>query len=121
LLQLRNFGISLDAPRFEEDQGDTLLDSIAGGPFANPGDESEQASLHNRLLRELRVLDQAERQVVIRRWGLHQGPALTRAEIADQMSVSREWVRQLEQSALGKLGKSATMHAVYKDHCLGGS
>jgi RNA polymerase sigma factor (sigma-70 family) len=116
LLQLRNFGISLEAPRFEEDGGATLLDSMPGGPFALPGDEAEQASLNHRLLSEIRCLDLAEQQVVIQRWGLRQGSPLTRAEIADQMSVSREWVRQLEQSALKKLGQSETMHAVYKDH-----
>jgi RNA polymerase sigma factor (sigma-70 family) len=116
LLQLRNFGISLDAPRFEEDAGATLLDSMPGGPFARPAGEAEQASLNHRLLSEIRCLDPAEQQVVIQRWGLRQGTPLTRAEIADQMSVSREWVRQLEQSALKKLGQSETMNAVYEDH-----
>ena len=117
LLQLRNFGVSLEAPRFDDEAGGTLLDSIPGGPFESPGDEAEQASLNHRLLSEIQLLDQAEQQVVIRRWGLHQGPPLTRAEIADQMSVSTEWVRQLEQSALAKLRKSEMMHAVYEDHC----
>jgi RNA polymerase sigma factor (sigma-70 family) len=117
LLQLRNFGVSLEAPRFDDEAGGTLLDSIPGGPFAGPGDEAEQASLNHRLLSEIQLLDEAEQKVVIRRWGLNDGPALTRAEIADQMSVSTEWVRQLEQSALAKLRKSEMMHAVYEDHC----
>jgi len=116
LLQLRNFGVSLETPKFQDEGGATLLDSIAGGPFAGPGDEAEQASLKHRLLSEIRLLEPAEQQVVIRRWGLHQGPPLTRAEIADQMAVSREWVRQLERSALDKLGQSETIHAVYEDH-----
>jgi RNA polymerase sigma factor (sigma-70 family) len=119
LLQLRNFGVSLETPRFDDEVGATLLDSLPGGPFANPGDETDQASLNNRLLSEIRQLDTAEQQVVVQRWGLQQGPALTRAEIADQMSVSREWVRQLEQSALNKLGQSEMMQAVYNDHCPG--
>jgi RNA polymerase sigma factor (sigma-70 family) len=116
LLQLRNFGVSLDAPRFDEDAGSTLLDGMAGGPFAEPGDEAEQASLNQRLLSEIRRLDLAEQQVVVQRWGLLEGCPLTRAEIADQMSVSREWVRQLEQSALNKLAHSEMMRSVYKDH-----
>jgi RNA polymerase sigma factor (sigma-70 family) len=116
LLQLRNFGISLEAPRFEEEAGATLLDSLPGGPFAHPAGEAEQASLNHRLLSEIRRLDVAEQQVVIQRWGLHQGAPLTRSEIADKMSVSSEWVRQLEQSALKKLGQSKTVRAVFKDH-----
>ena len=121
LLQLRNFGISLETRRFEEEGGATLLDSIPGGPFAHPADDAEQASLNHRLLSEIRRLDAAEQQVVIQRWGLHQAPPLTRSEIADRMSVSREWVRQLEQSALKKLGLSEMMRAVYKDHLHSGA
>jgi len=117
LLQLRNFGVSLDAPRFDEEPGSTLLDEVAGGPYAGPGDEAEQVSLNKRLLSEIHRLDQAEQQVVIQRWGLLAGPPLTRAEVADQMAVSREWVRQLEQSALTKLGDSETIREVYRDHC----
>ncbi|MDB2586344.1 hypothetical protein N9X85_06820 [Luminiphilus sp.] len=37
---------------------------------------------------------------------------MTRAEIADKLGVSREWVRQLERSALKKLkGQSDVQHA----------
>jgi RNA polymerase sigma factor (sigma-70 family) len=116
LLQLRNFGISLEAPRFGEEEGATLLDAIPGGPFASPGGETEQVSLNHRLLSEIRHLDLAEQQVVIHRWGLHQCAPLTRAEVADQMSISTEWVRQLEQSALNKLGQSDMVNTVYRDH-----
>jgi DNA-directed RNA polymerase sigma subunit (sigma70/sigma32) len=41
---------------------------------------------------------------------------MTRAELADQMSVSREWVRQLEVSALEKLGRNENLCAAYQDH-----
>ncbi|MEM8561120.1 MAG: sigma-70 family RNA polymerase sigma factor [Pseudomonadota bacterium] len=116
LLQLRNFGVSFDTPSHEEDGRSTLLDATSGGPFPEPGQEAEQASLNDRLLREIEQLDAAEQRVVIQRWGLHDGPPLSRAEIADQMSVSREWVRQLEQSALNKLGESEMMKMVFKDH-----
>ena len=57
-----------------------------------------------------------EQQVVIQRWGLQRETPLTRAEVADQMSVSKEWVRQLEVSALKKLGQSEMMQSVYQDH-----
>jgi RNA polymerase primary sigma factor len=115
LLQLRNFGASLDAPRFDDEVGSTLLDGMAGGPYAEPGQDAEQVSLNQRLLSEIHRLDLVEQQVVIKRWGLLESPPLTRAEIADQMSVSREWVRQLEQSALKKLARSETIRAVYRD------
>lgn len=116
LLQLHSLGISLDTPRFEEEPGTSLLDATPGGPFGTPDEASEQTSLHNRLLDELDKLKPEEKRVVIQRWGLQQGVALTRAEIAEQLSVSKEWVRQLERSALQKLAQSDVVKAVYRDH-----
>jgi len=116
LLQFRNLAVSLEAPRFQEDEDSTLLDSLPGGPFAAPRDGAEQASLNRRLLSEIDRLDPAEQQVVIQRWGLLRDRPLTRAEVADQMAVSREWVRQLEQSALDKLAQSDVINTVYSDY-----
>ena len=116
LLQLRNLALSLDAPQFEEDGDTTLLDSLPGGPFADTASDAEQSSLNKRLLLEIQQLEPAEQQVVISRWGLYQGPPLSRAEIADKMSVSREWVRQLERSALEKLRDNDMVRSVYLDH-----
>jgi RNA polymerase sigma factor (sigma-70 family) len=115
LLQLRNLGVSLDAPQFDDDDG-TLLDSMAGGPFAASESEAETESLHDRLLAEMEGLEKAEREVVVARWGLHDGPPLSRAEIADKMSVSREWVRQLERSALTKLSRNDRIRAAFSDY-----
>ena len=115
LKQLRNLGISLDAPQYDDDGG-TLLDSMPGGPFQQTTQVAESESLQRCLLTEMDCLEPAEREVVIARWGLHQGPALSRAEIADRMSVSREWVRQLESSALKKLKNNDTIQNAYQDY-----
>mgnify|MGYP006428861965 CR=1 FL=1 len=115
LLQLRNLGVSLDTPQYEDDDA-TLLDSIPGGPFQGTESQAESDSLHDRLLNEITDLEPAERQVVIARWGLHDGPPLTRAEIADKMSVSREWVRQLERSALTKLSRNQNVKTAFEDY-----
>ena len=117
LLQLRGFNFSLEAPRFEDEPGTTLLDTIPGGPFADPDDEAERASLNSSLLDEISRLTPSEQKVVIQRWGLRKDPPLTRTEIAEQMSVSCERVRQLEQSAIKKLRDSEAMYALYNDHC----
>ncbi|PLW82171.1 RNA polymerase subunit sigma-70 [Kineobactrum sediminis] len=115
LRQLRNMAVSLDAPRFE-DEDDSLIDSFDGGPFEDIAAPAESASLQRCLLQEIESLEPAEKQVVIARWGLHQGPPLSRAEIADRMSVSREWVRQLERSALEKLSHNSVVRAAAQDH-----
>ena len=116
LLQLRNLGISLASPQYEDSATTTLADTLPGGPFLQPMASAEHASLKRCLLSEIGRLDPAEQQVVINRWGLHKGPALSRAEIADKMAVSREWVRQLERSALDKLGQNTAVRSAYTNH-----
>ncbi|MEM8942162.1 MAG: RNA polymerase sigma factor RpoD/SigA [Pseudomonadota bacterium] len=115
LLQLRNLGVSLDAPQYD-DEDSTLLDTMSGGPFAASEAKAETTSLHERLLVEMQSLDRAEREVVVARWGLHDGPPLSRAEIADKMSVSREWVRQLERAALAKLSRNERIKDAFSDY-----
>ena len=115
LLQLRNLGISLDAPQYD-DEDTTLLDTLPGGPFEASEASAETDSLHDRLLLEMEGLERAEREVVVARWGLHNGPPLSRAEIADRMSVSREWVRQLERAALSKLSRNDRIRAAFSDY-----
>jgi RNA polymerase sigma factor (sigma-70 family) len=114
LLQLRNLGVSLDAPRFDDDEG-TLLDTLAGDVFGGAEDSADQASLHRFLGEAVDQLEPSERKVVVARWGLHDGPPLSRSEIADQLGVSREWVRQLERSALRKLKNQTEIREAY-DH-----
>jgi RNA polymerase sigma factor (sigma-70 family) len=89
---------------------------MPGGPFDDIDARAESASLQRCLLQEIEHLDPAEKQVVIARWGLHDGPPLTRAEVADKLRVSREWVRQLEKSALDKLSRNSVVRKAASDH-----
>jgi len=116
LLQLRNLGISLSTPKFDDNDAVTLADTLAGGPFPGTPSGAERASLQRCLLTEIETLDPAEQEVVIHRWGLQQGPPLSRSEVADKMAVSSEWVRQLERSALEKLGRNKVVHRAYINH-----
>ena len=54
--------------------------------------------------------------MLLGRWGLLQERPLTRAELADSLCISREWVRQLELSAIDKLRKNGDLLQVYQDH-----
>jgi RNA polymerase sigma factor (sigma-70 family) len=115
LRQLRNMAVSLDQPRYDDDE-ESLLDTMPGGPFEDIGAGAEAASLQRCLLQQIDHLEPTEKQVVIARWGLHDGPPLTRAEVADKLRVSREWVRQLEKSALDKLSRNSVVRRAATDH-----
>ena len=56
-----------------------------------------------------------ERGVVGARWGLNNAPPLGRAEIADKLGVSREWVRH-RRSALKKLKGQIDVQKTFDDY-----
>tara|TARA_R110002072_G_scaffold95250_2_gene210089 strand:- start:16304 stop:17596 length:1293 start_codon:yes stop_codon:yes gene_type:complete len=103
LQQVGNLSLSMDTPLYGESDGTNLGETIAGGPFSPTAAGAEQDSLNRCLMQSIKILEPLEQRVVIRRWGLDREDPLTRAEIANQLQVSTEWVRQLEVSALAKL------------------
>lgn len=116
LQQVGDLSVSLDERPDGDTEGLALADTLAGEAFDPTQDDAEHASLNRCLLQRLGILEPSERRVVIRRWGLDAGPPLTRAEIALQLQVSAEWVRQLEHSALAKLRGDEVIAKAYRDH-----
>ena len=69
LLQLRNLTVSLDAPKFDDDN-ETMGDGIIGETFGEASDDAEKASLGKFLSSAIGRLETNEREVVLARWGL---------------------------------------------------
>lgn len=115
ILEVRNLAISLDAPRFEDEDG-ALVDTLTSDHFGDTTSNTELDSLKRFLGNAMEQLEANEQAVVVARWGLHNGPPLSRSEIADKMGVSREWVRQLERSALKKLKGQEAVQAAFMDY-----
>ena len=115
ILEVRNLAISLDAPRFEDEDG-ALVDTLTSDTFGDTTSNTELDSLKRFLGSAMEQLEANEQAVVVARWGLHNGPPLSRSEIADKMGVSREWVRQLERSALKKLKGQEAVQAAFMDY-----
>jgi RNA polymerase primary sigma factor len=94
--------VSLDAKPgedFDRALGELLEDKVSVAP-------AEDAA--GKLLREdvrdlLNYLDDRERQVIILRYGLETGLAMTLEQIGKTLGLSRERVRQLEKAAMRKL------------------
>ena len=97
--------VSLDAP-LGDDEGGTLADGLAdlrqtavGGAL----DTNDRAAM---LQRAMSALPERERHVIERRFGLNGHAAATLADIGDDLGVSAERVRQIEEQAKQRLRRS---------------
>lgn len=115
ILEVRNLAISLDAPRYDDDDG-ALVDTLTTDTYGDTTSNAVSDSLHRFLGEAVDQLETNEQAVVVARWGLHDGPPLSRSEIADRLGVSREWVRQLERSALKKLKGQDGVQEAFMDY-----
>ena len=50
-----------------------------------------------------RLQDAREREIIVRRYGLHGGEAHTQKEVAAELGISRSYVSRIEKRALEKL------------------
>ncbi|NJM95065.1 MAG: RNA polymerase sigma factor, RpoD/SigA family [Acaryochloridaceae cyanobacterium CSU_5_19] len=87
------------------DNQDTELGELIEDPTESPEHYTLQASLRRDLERLMSELTDQQQQVLSLRFGLADGQPLTLAKIGEQLSISRERVRQIEREALGKLRK----------------
>jgi RNA polymerase primary sigma factor len=93
---------SLDAPIGEGGDGQ-VKDIIEDSNVASPDEQLEIFFNKERTVSFLEMLDERERRIIELRYGLLDGNALTLAEIAKELGVSRERVRQIESATLKKI------------------
>jgi len=78
---------------------DVVIDAGAPSPF----DQVAESMLAEEVDRLLSELDEREREILRLRYGLDRGEPRTLEEVGDAMHLTRERIRQIERSALGKL------------------
>jgi RNA polymerase primary sigma factor len=99
--------VSLSAPVGTLDEGETRLEDLVEDPSITPLDEVLIArSFEEQLSSLLGQLDEKERFIIQRRFGLGDQDPQTLAEIGADLNLSRERVRQIEERALAKLRRS---------------
>jgi RNA polymerase primary sigma factor len=97
--------VSLDAPIGEG--AEMRLEDLIRDQSITPVDEVLIAQSFEEQLRTLLAqLDDKERVIIERRFGLGDREPQTLAEIGSEMHLSRERIRQIEERALGKLRRS---------------
>jgi RNA polymerase primary sigma factor len=102
--------VSLETPLGNEDSAGTLGDLIADRSVRSPHELAAHSMLKRHMDDAMQVLSPRERQVLRLRYGLAGGREHTLGEIADQLGVTSERVRQIEAAALSKLRQPKLRH-----------
>lgn len=97
-------------------EGQEVIDTIENTSAIQAEKVIAHVMLQEELIDLLSHLKPREMQVLSMRYGLDGEPAMKLKEIGDQLNISRERVRQIEQVALRKLKKiMKAKHILYSD------
>ncbi|MBC7499820.1 MAG: RNA polymerase sigma factor RpoS [Herminiimonas sp.] len=114
VLALSEHATSLDAP-LDGDPGASLMDMLPGDSDDGPDSRAEHHEMTVLMHEWLQKLPDKQRIVITRRFGLDNTDPATLEELAAEMSVTRERVRQIQQEALIKLKRALAAKGVGKD------
>ncbi len=93
---------SLDTPIGEEGEGE-FIDLLEDDRSPSASEGISQVLQQESVVKLLARMSERERKIIQMRYGLHDGAPHTLKEIAGQMNITRERVRQIENVALRKL------------------
>ncbi len=85
----------------------TLEDVLSDDGKGNPHDVFLQQEDHNSIKQSMADLSDRDRQIIIMRYGLDDNDPKTLGEVADELGLSRERVRQIEDRAIRTLRREA--------------
>jgi RNA polymerase nonessential primary-like sigma factor len=95
--------VSIDAPLFDENDGATFTDVMVDENNIDPAQKIQDDALIKLVDSWLKQLNELQREVICRRFGLRGHEKTTLEEISKTMEINREKVRQLQNLGLRKL------------------
>lgn len=114
ILALSEHATSLDAP-LDNDPQASLMDMLPGDNDDGPDSRAEHLEMTILVRDWLAKLPDKQRIVIMRRFGLDNDDPATLEELAAEMNVTRERVRQIQQEALIKLKRALVARGVGRD------
>jgi RNA polymerase nonessential primary-like sigma factor len=117
ILALSEHAASLDAP-LDNDPQSSLMDMLPGDSDECPDARAEHLEMTLLVRDWLSKLPDKQRSVIMRRFGLDNHDPATLETLAEEMNVTRERVRQIQQEALAKLKRAMAAHGVVRDSLL---
>jgi RNA polymerase nonessential primary-like sigma factor len=117
VLALSEHATSLDLP-LDNDPQTSLMDMLPGDSDDCPDARAEHREMTVLVRDWLETLSDKQRIVITRRFGLDNNDPATLETLADEMKVTRERVRQIQQEALIKLKRAMAARGVVRDSLL---
>ncbi|PRC91279.1 RNA polymerase sigma factor RpoS [Solimicrobium silvestre] len=117
ILALSEHATSLDMP-LDNDPQSSLMDMLPGESDDGPDSRAERHELSVLVRDWLSKLPDKQRVVIMRRFGLDNDDPATLETLAEEMGVTRERIRQIQQEALIKLKRSFSSRGVARDALL---
>ena len=117
ILGMADHVTSLDSP-IDGDPHSSLLDILADAAQQGPEASAEHHEMIAMVRHWLGTIPVKQRLVIMRRFGLDNGNPATLEELAEEMGVTRERVRQIQQEGLIRLKRAMTARGVGKDALL---
>ncbi|WP_034297675.1 RNA polymerase sigma factor RpoS [Herbaspirillum sp. RV1423] len=114
VLTLSEHAASLDTP-LDNDPQASMIDLLPGSLDENPDAQAECHEMSLLIRDWLKNLPDKQRIVITRRFGLDNDDPSTLEQLATEMGITRERVRQVQQEALIKLKRSLIARGVSKD------
>ncbi len=102
LLHLNEKIISIDSPIGKETDK-TVIDTIIDNNAGDPSETLQESNVSNKLNDWLEMLNDKQCEVISRRFGLRGHDHSTLEQVARELGVTRERVRQIQMDALRKL------------------
>lgn len=102
MLGLNERTASVDTP-YGKDADKPLVDMLQDEAAHDPSDDIQDVDIHANLDHWLEKLNEKQREVVERRFGLHGYEHSTLERVAQELGVTRERVRQIQMDALRRL------------------
>lgn len=117
ILALSEHATSLDAP-LDHDPQSSLMDLLPGNNDDSPDSHAEHHEMTVFVRDWLKKLPDKQRIVIMRRFGLDNDDPATLETLAEEMGITRERVRQIQQEALIKLKRAFAARGVERDELL---
>ena len=105
--------LSLTTPLTVDEGNDSTLENIIADSTNIEADVLNEACSSTLLKEAKKILTDREYTVLVKRLGLENGIRMTLEQVGDEIGVTRERIRQIENNALKKLQRNRTVREYY--------